>query len=181
MARAHFGLPPKKTFAGREIQYETPFSIDREAYISLKESDRRQLRFEYFEDMPFQITSIQMTVIGYSSSDVIIDPQPTVLGHLLKVELCDARENIFLSHDVPFVIYDNNQLMWAPPTTLLLLHGYSFFLNVLPVSRELVISNIEKLSHLRIKASFIGTLLHLMDVRQARLDTDSMVRTGPYR
>jgi len=112
-------------FCGRDINFNVPYTMTQEATFG-GDQDVALEGFVWRMDKPFNVHRfiIQLTALD---GDAVIDPQPTVLGHLINnvsIHNWGINEN-HGSGGVAFRV-DGSTLVWEPMTELIVVRSGGF-------------------------------------------------------
>jgi hypothetical protein len=146
------------TFAGLEIVHREPF--DRSIELTIDSAAQGIVHEKLFPafvhnmDFAFEVLQIKAQYIGLTANEQILDPQPTVLGHLASVHFYDASKNRIVSDNL-FMMFDkNNHAIWAPPRPMFALRGETYELKAKTIHFN--VQNFRELQKLHIKVTFAG-------------------------
>jgi hypothetical protein len=150
-------------FAGFEILAREPFERSIELTIDSAAADTTHERafptFVHNMDFLFEIQRIGIQLVGLTHQEQILDPQPTVLAHLVSVSFLDMSKNRIVSDHLGTNFDKNNYGIWTAPKPLFALRGETYEMKA--KARHFNVERFPTLQKLRIKLTFLGNHIHL--------------------
>jgi hypothetical protein len=113
---------------GRQVSFRLPYT--KTATITVREGDKdtrtKDSDLVHGMDKPFDVQEVVLRLTALDEQGAVIDPQPTVLDRMIRMQFFDASKNERIATDLPFRRLPSGEIIWVPRSPLVVCRAEAF-------------------------------------------------------